>query len=255
MRNDSNHPRGCHPSRRDFLAAGAKVGAGLALAGAGLDLAPRGAEAASATLNYIGINDTLTPSGPLAQIKMFEQQNPGVKVNFLKAPSGAASSYHDKLVTLFSAHDSGIDVADSDVIWQAQWAPAGWAGTARQHHARRAAEAATPQGMICADTIGGHHLRYPLDAETTQDTSSTARTSSMPMGFKPAQDVARAPAGQCADTPEEVSQDCSRFVACYQKGQQLDLQLPRIRVEQRRGGARPQEQRRRPRQHRKTSRR
>lgn len=216
MRNDSNHPRGCHPSRRDFLAAGAKVGAGLALAGAGLDLAPRGAEAASATLNYIGINDTLTPSGPLAQIKMFEQQNPGVKVNFLKAPSGAADSYHDKLVTLFSSHDSGIDVADSDVIWQAQWAPAGWVAPLDSIMPAALQKQYAP-GMIYADTINGHLYAIPFYNDVGH------------LFYR--KDILDANGLQPATTWQEIADQCVKlrakypkmvgFIASYQKGQQL----------------------------------
>jgi hypothetical protein len=68
------------------------------------------------------------------------------------APTGAADLYHDKLVTIFSAHDNSIDVADSDVIWQAQWRPpVGCPLDAVLPPAQK-----TTPAMIVSDTVGGH---------------------------------------------------------------------------------------------------
>src|SRR5579871_4606623 len=120
MSMDGDSASGRTPSRRSFLGTSAKVGAGLAIAGTGLDLAPRKkADAAGITLNYIGNVDNVFPKSNQGILNQFEALHPGVKCNFVAAPNnGSADAYHDKLVTIFAAHDGSIDVFDSDVIWQ-----------------------------------------------------------------------------------------------------------------------------------------
>jgi len=219
MSNDATDTRDGQPSRRDFLSTSAKVGAGVALAGAGVELASPRIEvrAAGTVLNYIGILDQLQPQGPVDQIAAFERQNPGVKVNWIKSPqTGGADAYHDKLVTLFSSQDSGIDVADSDVIWQAQWAPAGWVvplddlmpPTLRAQYA---------PGMIFADTINSHLYAIPFYNDVGH------------LFYR--KDILDANGLEPAKTWQELAAQCVRlrakypkmigFVASYQKGQQL----------------------------------
>src|ERR671938_648063 len=120
---ESSHSR---LTREECLTTGSKLGAGLALAGAGMDLLPRSAEA-SGTLTYMGLKDTAAPDVQKMMLKQFEKLHPGVKTQFVQSPTGSADAYHDKLVTVMSAHDSSIDIFDSDVIWQAQWGAADWA--------------------------------------------------------------------------------------------------------------------------------
>ncbi len=155
-------------SRRDFLSTGAKVGAAAALAGAGLSTATSSrTEAANVTLTYYALQSKYgTGSVQRDMLKMFEQLHPGVKTNLLISPSTeAADIYHDKLVTILSAHDGSVDVFDSDVIWQAQWAPAGWATPLDKYFSASAQKSYAP-GMIWADTIGPHIYGIPWMLDT-----------------------------------------------------------------------------------------
>jgi multiple sugar transport system substrate-binding protein len=205
-------------SRRGFLGTGAKVGAGLAIAGAGLDLKPRKTDAAgNITLTYMGLGaPTEFPHGQNDVIAEFNRTHPGITAKFVAAPSGEANTYHDKLVTVLSAHDSSIDVFDSDVIWQAQWAPAGWAVPLDKVFPASQQKDYAP-GMIWADTVGSHiygipwlldtgHLFYRMDILGKE-------------GLKPAttwQELHDQGVMLAKKYPKMVP-----FVACYQAGQQL----------------------------------
>ncbi|HVC83501.1 MAG TPA: ABC transporter substrate-binding protein [Chloroflexota bacterium] len=217
MSKDSNGTRGHHPSRRDFLATSAKIGAGVALAGAGLDLAPRKANAAGVTLNYIGNIDNIFPHSQQGLLKQFEALHPGVTCNFVAAPNnGSSDAYHNKLVTIFAAHDGSIDVFDSDVIWQASWAPAGWAAPLDKVFPA-SAQKNYVGAMITADTVGGHiygipwlfdvgHLFYRKDILDAN-------------GLKPAttwQELVR----QCLLLKKKYPSMIG-YVGCGEKGQQL----------------------------------
>jgi multiple sugar transport system substrate-binding protein len=213
----SNGTPGRTSSRREFLSTSAKIGAGAALAGAGLDLAPRKANAAGGiTLTYMGLADNAGTHGQEQIVAQFNATHPGITAKFVSAPTGEADVYHDKLVTVLSAHDGSIDVFDSDVIWQAQWAPANWATPLDKVFPASAQKNYAP-GMIWADTIGSHiygipwlldvgHLFYRqdiLDAE----------------GLKPAttwQELHDQGVMLAKKYPKMVP-----FVACYQAGQQL----------------------------------
>ena len=204
-------------SRRAFLRTGARVGAGLAVAGAGLSLEPRKADAAGITLTYMGLNNpTEFPHGQQDLIAQFNKTHPGIRARYVSAPAGEANIYHDKLVTVLSAHDGSIDVFDSDVIWQAQWAPAGWAVPLDKVFPPSAQKNYAP-GMIWADTIGSHiygipwlldtgHLFYRKDILDRE-------------GLKPAttwQELHDQGVMLRKKYPKMVP-----FVACYQAGQQL----------------------------------
>jgi len=217
MSNDSNGTHGRHPSRRDFLSTTAKIGAGVALAGAGLDLAPRKAEAAGINLTYMGLaNSTDFPHGQEDVIALFNATHPGITAKFIPAPTGEANIYHDKLVTVLSAHDGSIDVFDSDVIWQAQWAPAGWAAQLDSAFPPSVQKNYAP-GMIASDTVGSHiygipwlldvgHLFYRTDILDAE-------------GLKPAttwQELHDQGVMLAKKYPKMTP-----FVACYQAGQQL----------------------------------
>jgi multiple sugar transport system substrate-binding protein len=217
MSTDHTDSRGQHLSRRGFLSTGAKVGAGVALAGAGLDLAPRKADAAGITLTYMGLgNPTEAPHAQQDVIAEFNRTHPGITAKFVAAPPGEANIYHDKLVTVLSAHDGSIDVFDSDVIWQAQWAPAGWATPLDKVFPPEQQKKYAP-GMIWADTVGSHiygipwlldtgHLFYRKDILDAN-------------GLKPAttwQELHDQGVMLKKKYPKMVP-----FVACYQAGQQL----------------------------------
>jgi multiple sugar transport system substrate-binding protein len=204
-------------SRRDFLGTSAKVGAGLALAGAGLDLAPRKADASGITLTYLGLQSPAAfPHGYEDVVAEFNRTHPGITGKFVAVPPREADIYHDKLVTILSAHDSSIDVFDSDVIWQAQWAPAGWATPLDKVFPASAQKNYAP-GMIAADTVNGHiygipwlldvgHLFYRKDILDAN-------------GLKPAttwQELHDQGVMLGKKYPKMVP-----FVACYQAGQQL----------------------------------
>jgi multiple sugar transport system substrate-binding protein len=205
-------------SRRDFLGTSAKVGAGLAIAGAGLNLAPRKTDAAgNISLTYMGLGpNSAFPKGQQAMVDAFNKSHPGITAKFVAAPSGEADTYHDKLVTVLSAHDGSIDVFDSDVIWQAQWAPANWAVPLDKVFPPSAQKSYAP-GMIWADTIGPHiygipwlldtgHLFYRKDILDAN-------------GLKPAttwQELHDQGVMLLKKYPKMVP-----FVACYQAGQQL----------------------------------
>jgi multiple sugar transport system substrate-binding protein len=214
----SNDTSGRTSSRRDFLSTSAKIGAGAALAGAYLGTAaPYQAKAAGITLNYIGNVDNVFPKSNQGILNQFMATHHGVQANFVPAPNnGSADAYHDKLVTIFAAHDNSIDVFDSDVIWQASWAPAGWA-TPLDNVFPASAQKNYVQAMIAADTVGGHiygipwlfdvgHLFYRKDILDAN-------------GLKP------------ASTWQELVQQCLElqkkypkmvpYVGCGQKGQQL----------------------------------
>ena len=217
MSTDRTGSRGRHPSRRDFLTTGARAGAGLALAGTGLEVVWRSANAGSITLTYIGLKERADPNLPIKLLKMFAQLHPGVQTQYVVSPqSGGADAYHDKLVTIFSAHDSSIDVADSDVIWQAQWAPAGWAVQLDKYFPREQQRHYVP-AMIWADTIDNHIYGIPWLLDTGH------------LFYR--KDILDANGLKPARTWQELEQQSLKlhkkypkmvpFVACYNKGQQL----------------------------------
>ncbi len=211
-------PRDGRATRRDFLATSAKAGAAATLAAAGWQvLSPSAdADAASTTLTYIGLKDNANPNVTVEMLRLFEQQHPGVKTKFIFAPTGSADAYHDKLVTLFSAHDSSIDIADSDVIWQAQWAPAGWVAPLDNSLPVAQRKQYAP-GMIWADTIGDHLYGIPWMLDTGH------------LYYR--KDILDANGLKPAKTWPELAQQLTMllkkyptmigFVPCYQKGQQL----------------------------------
>ncbi len=208
-----------HPSRRNFLATSAKVGAGTALASAGLELVWRSADtvdAAGATLTYIGLKSNAKPHVQIDMLKQFAQLHPGVTTQFVTSPTGAADAYHDKLVTIFSAHDSSIDVADSDVIWQAQWAPAGWTAPLDAIFPPAQQKNYVP-AMIVSDTVGGHIYGIPWLMDTGH--LFYRKDILAANGLKPAQ------TWQDLLTQSLMLQKkypkMTPYVACYQKGQQL----------------------------------
>ncbi len=153
--------------------------------------------------------------------------------SYLLRTTASADAYHDKLVTIFSAHDGSIDVFDSDVIWQAQWAPAQWAAQLDKAFPP-SAQKNYVQAMITADTVDGHiygipwlfdvgHLFYRtdiLDAEWSQ-----AR-----------HDLAANCVEQCVMLEEEISDD-DRVRRLRSEGSATDLQFHGIRLGQRRGHA------------------
>jgi len=208
------------PSRRDFLSTSAKVGAGAALASAGLELVWRSAgtaDAASVTLTYIGLKEQADPNLPVKMLKMFEQLHPGVKTQYVMAPqTGGADAYHDKLVTIFSAHDGSIDVADSDVIWQAQWAPAGWAAPLDAYFSREQQKSYVP-AMITSDTVNNHiyGIPYLLDTGHLFYRKDILDAN----GLKPARTWQELE--QQSLTLHKKYPSMTPFVASYQKGQQL----------------------------------
>jgi multiple sugar transport system substrate-binding protein len=211
--------KGTRLSRRDFLGTGAKVGAGLAIAGAGLDLSPRKTEAAGGiTLTYMGLFNNPAPfnHGQEDTVAQFNSSHPGITAKYISQPSGEANLGHDKMVTIMSAHAGDVDVFDSDVIWQAQWAPAGWAVPLDSVFPPSQQKNYAP-GMIASDTINGHiygipwlfdvgHLFYRKDILDAN-------------GLKPAQtwqELHDQGVMLAKKYPKMVP-----FVGCYQAGQQL----------------------------------
>jgi multiple sugar transport system substrate-binding protein len=204
------------PSRRAFLTTGAKAGAGLALASAGLEVVWRSANAGSITLTYIGLKSNANVHVQQDMLNQFAKLHPGVKTQFATAPTGSADAYHDKLVTIFSAHDSSIDVADSDVIWQAQWAPAGWAVPLDSVFPREQQKNYVP-AMIWADTIGNHIYGIPWMLDTGH--LFYRKDILDANGLKPAQtwqELLEQSLLFQKKYPKMVP-----FVTCYNKGQQL----------------------------------
>jgi multiple sugar transport system substrate-binding protein len=217
MSNDKIDLLGRGLSRRNFLSTSAKVGAGLAVAGAGLDLRPRPAAAAgNISLTYMGLQDTAFPHIQDQVLAQFNAAHPGVKAVWAEAPNGEADTYHDKLVTVLSAHDGSVDVFDSDVIWQAQWAPAGWAAPLDKVFPASAQKNYAP-AMIASDTIGSHIYGIPWLLDTGH------------LYYR--KDILAANNLQPATTWQELHDQgvmlakkypkMTPFVACYQAGQQL----------------------------------
>jgi multiple sugar transport system substrate-binding protein len=205
-------------SRRDFLSTGAKVGAAAALAGTALSTAaPRRSEAAGITLTYMGLGpNSAFPKGQQGMVDAFNKTHPGITAKFVAAPTGEADIYHDKLVTVMSAHDGSIDVFDSDVIWQAQWAPANWAVPLDKVFPPSQQKFYAP-GMIWADTVGSHIYGIPWLLDTGH------------LFYR--KDILDANGLKPATTWQELHDQCVMlgkkypkmvpFVACYQAGQQL----------------------------------
>ena len=204
-------------TRRDFLSTSAKVGAGVALAGTALNFAPRRAQAANVTLTYASNSDATFPHIETEILQQFEALHPGVKCQWAGEPVGIeADIYHDKLVTVLSAHSSSIDVFASDVIWQAQWAPAGWAAPLDNVFPPSQQKNYAP-AMIAADTVGGHIYGIPWLLDTGH------------LFYR--KDILDANGLKPATTWQELQSQCimlakkypnmTPFVACYQKGQQL----------------------------------
>jgi multiple sugar transport system substrate-binding protein len=204
-------------SRRSFLGTGAKVGAGMALAGTALGAMPQRARAANVTLTYASNSDATFPHIETDLLKQFEALHPGVTCQWAGEPVGVeADIYHDKLVTVLSAHSSSIDVFSSDVIWQAQWAPAGWAATLDSVFPPSQQKNYAP-AMIAADTVNGHIYGIPWLLDTGH------------LFYR--KDILDANGLKPATTWQDLQSQCIMlakkyptmvpFVACYQKGQQL----------------------------------
>lgn len=58
-------------------------------------------------------------------IEIFEQKNPGIKVNYQEMPSNA-TQHHDAYVTALSGGDNSVDVYAIDITWPSEFASAGW---------------------------------------------------------------------------------------------------------------------------------
>jgi multiple sugar transport system substrate-binding protein len=204
-------------SRRGLLGTGATVAAGAALAGTALiRMGMRPAQAAGATLTYMGLESAAFPQVTEQMLAQFERTHPGVRAQFLPAPAGGAGSYHDKLVSVLAAHDGSVDVFDSDVIWQAQWVPAGWV-MPLDHAFPPAAQQHYAPAMIWADTYHSHIYGIPWMLDTGH--LFYRRDILDQEGLKPAttwQELHDQGVMLHKKYPDMVP-----FVACYQAGQQL----------------------------------
>jgi hypothetical protein len=63
----------------------------------------RSANAGSVTLTYIGLKSAANAHVQIDMLHQFAKMHPGVTTQFVTAPTASADSYHDKLVTIFSA--------------------------------------------------------------------------------------------------------------------------------------------------------
>ena len=152
-------------SRRAFLSAGVQLGAGLALADVGLDLAPRHADASgTTTLTYMGLKDNGNPAVGSQLMRLFEQQNPGVKTQFVSAPP-ADDAFLAKAITILSSRDASVDIFDADVTWPAQLGAAGWIADLNSYLPPKAQKNYV-SAMTYSDTIDGHLRGIPWMLDT-----------------------------------------------------------------------------------------
>jgi multiple sugar transport system substrate-binding protein len=92
--------------------------------GAGAPAGAAPAKIGGATITIMGspssINETVT--------KLFgivEQKN-NIKINYVESPP-VSQTYHDKLVTMFSARDSSVDIFNNNgAVWVSEFGAAGW---------------------------------------------------------------------------------------------------------------------------------
>jgi multiple sugar transport system substrate-binding protein len=123
-------------SRRWFLGALSATGVGL-LAACAAPSAPSApaapASSATAAPAKIAAGTTITIMGSPTSItdattKLFsvvEQKN-NLKVNYVESPP-VSQTYHDKLVTMFAAKDSSVDIVNTNgTVWPPEFAAAGW---------------------------------------------------------------------------------------------------------------------------------
>jgi multiple sugar transport system substrate-binding protein len=204
-------------SRRRFLGTGARVGVASAMAGTTLGrIVPRPARAAGVTLTYMGLQSVNFPHAADQMLAAFERIHPGVKTQFLDVSGFAGGNEYQNLVTALDAGDGGIDVFDSDVIWQTQLARAGWALPLDKVFPPSARRDYAP-AMIWADTIGPHIYGIPwmLDTGHLYYRKDILDAN----GFKPAatwQEMHDQGVILARKYPTMVP-----FVASYQQGQQL----------------------------------
>jgi multiple sugar transport system substrate-binding protein len=108
---------------------------------------------------------TLATGGPsvadvyraLAQV--YEQRNPGTKVNVQIQP-GTSGEQYNRYVTLLAAKDSSVDVISIDVIWPAPMVAAGWLAPLDPWFSSERRSEFLP-GAIKANTIGGKIYGVP----------------------------------------------------------------------------------------------
>jgi multiple sugar transport system substrate-binding protein len=118
-------------TRRGFLmSAGSVAGFGL-LAACSAPSTPdqKPAQSAPATTGTITVTVMGSPTSITdVSTKLFstvEQKN-NIKINYVESPQ-VSQTYHDKLVTMFAAKDSSVDIFNCNgTVWPPEFAAAGW---------------------------------------------------------------------------------------------------------------------------------
>src|SRR5918999_354354 len=119
-------------SRRWFLgAAVSAAGVGLlsACAAPSAPTQPQPAAQAPAqtgttTITIMGSPTSVTEAA--GKLWAAVEQKNNVKINWIESPP-VSQTYHDKLVTLFAAKDSSVDIINTNgTVWPPEFAAAGW---------------------------------------------------------------------------------------------------------------------------------
>ena len=128
----------------------------------GMLCAGMAAYAEDITIRYMALPDRFGYEPEV--IALFEQQNPGIKLEMVNVPVGGANVVHDKEVTMMAAGDGSIDIFCSDVIWPPEYASAGWLLPLDEWFPKEEQDKYIP-AMIDAQTVNGHIYGVPYMAD------------------------------------------------------------------------------------------
>ncbi len=93
-------------------------------------------------------------------VQVFEKANPNIKVNLLVLPAVSSQQY-DRLVPLFMARDSSLDVLYMDIIWPGTFATSGWLEPLDRYFTRNMQKEFL-EGTVNANRVNGKIYGVPF---------------------------------------------------------------------------------------------
>lgn len=114
------------------------------------------------TLNWSFGKDATGVSPKLA--KLFEEKNPGIKINVMEQPA-KSDAQHNDYVTKLSSKDTSIDVMNIDIIWPPEFGASQWLEPLNDYFTKEELDKFLP-GPIQGNTYNGklYGMPYYTDA-------------------------------------------------------------------------------------------
>ncbi|MDF2962121.1 MAG: ABC-type sugar transport system, periplasmic component, partial [Paenibacillus sp.] len=114
------------------------------------------------TLNWSFGKDATGVSPKLA--KLFEEKNPGIKINAMEQPA-KSDAQHNDYVTKLSSKDTSIDVMNIDIIWPPEFGASQWLEPLNDYFTKEELDKFLP-GPIQGNTYNGklYGMPYYTDA-------------------------------------------------------------------------------------------